>query len=963
MHACHTDCLERPLSNGFRHLGIMVARYPWWFLLGSIVISAGLGAGFYFYPQRISVRIHDEFTPVGGRATRERDFIKQHFPINESWDFSVERLYAEGTFASLIAVSTSGNILTASAFQELLYLDEMVQSLSVPWTHRGVMKNFTFAQLCTRIGTACSPVNYLLHAVNGSASAILNLNLTYPLFQGEGFLGAQLGGVEVNSTPPYRVQQAKAMRLVYYLREDAERDMEIRVKWLEKYLSAVTAAMNRLHLKSIQVSYFTSISHQRETEGHVEQMAPFLSTSYILTTLFSVLSCLRFDCVRNKAGVAMLGVISSGLATVASFGLLMFCGVPYVISVAYAPFLSLGVGVDNMFLMISCWQQTKVSRSVGDRLADTYAAAAVPITITTMTDVLAFYIGIMTQFSSVQSFCIYTGTAVLFCFLYSITFFGAVLALNGKREEGNRHWLVCIEVKNIALTDDSSSPFLCCERGSFDRATGSEEEHPIATLFQHYGPFLTQPWTKMVVFVVYCGYLAVSVYGCFQLQEGTSLRNLASEHSYVTQYYHKEDLYFSKFGPKVMVTVTKAISYWDPSIHTTIEKCVQRMESSSSIDRKLSESWLRDYSQYLFNMSLNLDDKTTFINHVSSFLQLVPRYKNDVVIRNGRIEASRFFIQTVNVSDVANAKKMLKELRETAKACTIPFLVYHPIFIFLEQYDAIIQNTIQNIAVATGVMLVISLLLIPNPLCSLWVTFAIASIIVGVTGFMAFWNVNLDSVSMINLVICIGFSVDFSAHISYAFVTNKDPDANKRVCDALHLLGYPILQAALSTILGVVALSAAESYIFKSFFKIMFLVIMFGALHGLVFIPVFLPFFGMCDRPCRGTEKIKKLEKRSQEASCTKDPTNLGCHDNQAEEVHGSTLPGTVITIPSIINIANVYNGYLFHPGQNTMVPSTDVQGSDIKACSDQKSEVMDLDCLKQITLLRYASKKAADCS
>ncbi|KAJ1100174.1 hypothetical protein NDU88_005261 [Pleurodeles waltl] len=616
-----------------------------------------------------------------------------------------------------------------------------------------------------------------------------------------------------------------------------------------------------------------------------------------------------------------------------------------------------------MFLMISCWQQTKVSRNVEDRLADTYAAAAVSITITTMTDVLAFYIGIMTQFSSVQSFCIYTGTAVLFCFLYSITFFGAVLALNGKREEDNRHWLVCIEVKDIAQPDHSSVPFLCCEGGSFDRTTGAEEEHPITTLFQHYGPFLTQSWTKMFVFVVYCGYLAVSVYGCFQLQEGTSLRNLASEASYVTQYYHSEDLYFSKYGPKVMVTVTKAISYWDPMIRTRIEKCVQRLESSSSIDRRLSESWLQDYSQYLFNISLNLDNKTTFMNHVTSFLQLVPRYKNDVVIQNDQIEAARFFIQTVNVSAVADAHKMLKELRETAKACTIPLLVYHPIFIFLEQYDAIIQNTIQNIAVATGVMLVISLLLIPNPLCSLWVTFAIASIIVGVTGFMAFWNVNLDSVSMINLVICIGFSIDFSAHISYAFVTNKDPDANKRVSNALHLLGYPILQAALSTILGVVALSAAESYIFKSFFKIMFLVITFGALHGLVFIPVFLPFFGMCDKPCRGRENIKKLEKRSQQGSCTKDGINLGCHDNQVEEVHGSTLPGTVFTIPSVINIANVYNGYLFHARQNTMVPSNGLQSTGITPCSDQKSEAMDVDCLKQINLLHYVSKKSPDCS
>ncbi|XP_069504214.1 patched domain-containing protein 3-like [Ambystoma mexicanum] len=954
MYGCHTDCLERPLSNGFRQLGVWVARYPWWFLGISVLISGGLGAGFYFYPQRLSFHMEDQFMPLEGLARRERDFIRHHFPTNDSWEFSVERLDTEGMFASLIAVSTSGNILTASAFHELLKLDEMVKSLHVSWDHLGAVKNFTFMQLCTRVGTMCVPVNHLLRAVHGNASAIESLNFTYPLFQGHEFMGSQLGGVHFQSSQPHVVQGAKAIRLVYYLQEEPARAMEINAKWLEKYIDAIATAAKSLHLKSIQVSFFTSISHQQDIAGHLEEMPPLLSITYILTTLFSVLSCLRFDCVRNKAGVAMLGVISSGLALAASGGLLMYCGVPCVISVANAPFLSLGAGVDNMFIMISCWQQTKISKKVEDRLAETYAAAAVSITITSMTDVLAFYIGIMTPFTSVKSFCIYTGTAVLFCFLYCITFFGAVLALNGKREEDNRHWLACVKVKCASEDENSFLHRLCCVGGSYDSITGAEEEHPITIFFHSYGPFLTQFWCKILVVVLYFGYLAASIYGCFQLQEGTGLRNLASEGSYLIQYYESQDIYFSKYGPKVMVTVTKTVSYWDPSIRNTIEKCMQSFESTSFVDRGLSESWLRDYTRYSVNMSLNLDDRASFMASVASFFHLVPHYKNDIVIQNGSIEASRFFIQTVNVTPVVNSKKMLRELRKIAMGCTVPLMVYHPTFMHLDQYDVIVQSTIQNVVVATGLMLFISLLLIPNPLCSLWVTFANASIIVGVTGFMAYWNVNLDSVSMINLIICIGFSVDFSAHISYAFVTSQDSNANERVNNALHLLGYPIVQGALSTILGVIALSASGNYLFKSFFKIMFLVIMFGAVHGLVFIPVFLTFFGVCAKQCSCGAKIKKFDK-GQQTSCIKDPVQLGCFENQAEGTEGNSLPGTVVTTPSIINIGNVYNGYLFHPGQNIMVPSVDAQRGDSKFCSDQNDHAKDF--LKQIKLLHSVKK------
>ncbi|KAJ8396819.1 hypothetical protein AAFF_G00014180 [Aldrovandia affinis] len=143
-----------------------------------------------------------------------------------------------------------------------------------------------------------------------------------------------------------------------------------------------------------------------------------------------------------------------------------------------------------------------------------------------------------------------------------------------------------------------------------------------------------------------------------------------------------------------------------------------------------------------------------------------------------------------------------------------------------------LPDTIQNIGVTTAAMLVVSLLPIPNSICSLWVTFTIASVIVA--GFMALWNVHLDSISMIILVVCIGFSVDFSAHISYAFVSKNKPSANEKAVEAFFTLGYPIVQGAVSTILGVVVLCASKKYIFRTFFKIMFLVIFLGCFMALL---------------------------------------------------------------------------------------------------------------------------------
>ena len=163
-----------------------------------------------------------------------------------------------------------------------------------------------------------------------------------------------------------------------------------------------------------------------------------------------------------------------------------------------------------MFIMISCWQRTRVHDKMEDRMAETYKEAAVSITITTLTDALAFYIGLLTPFRSVQSFCTYTGTAILFCYIYNITFFGACLALNGRREKGNRHWLT---FRKVETPNEDKKSNACSVGGTYDLETGAEEIMPINVFFKkYYGPFLTTIWTKVFVVFLYVGYLAGSVY-------------------------------------------------------------------------------------------------------------------------------------------------------------------------------------------------------------------------------------------------------------------------------------------------------------------------------------------------------------------------------------------------------------------------------------------------------------------
>lgn len=98
--------------------------------------------------------------------------------------------------------------------------------------------------------------------------------------------------------------------------------------------------------------------------------------------------------------------------------------------------------------MIGAWRRTSIADSVPERMSQTFHDAAVSITITSLTDMLSFWIGVITPFPSVKIFCVYTGAAVAFTYLWHITLFGAFMALSGYAEKDNRHAITCMRVES-----------------------------------------------------------------------------------------------------------------------------------------------------------------------------------------------------------------------------------------------------------------------------------------------------------------------------------------------------------------------------------------------------------------------------------------------------------------------------------------------------------------------------------
>ncbi len=142
----------------------------------------------------------------------------------------------------------------------------------------------------------------------------------------------------------------------------------------------------------------------------------------------------------------------------------------------------------------------------------------------------------------------------------------------------------------------------------------------------------------------------------------------------------------------------------------------------------------------------------------------------------------------------------------------------------------------------------------------LHILFGLVSVSMGVLGFLCFWGCDLDFVSLGCIVLAVGLAIDFTAHICYAYCRTGASSPGARLAQSLQVVGWPILQASLATCLGVLPLAFAPSYMVRTFFKTTFLVVLFGLLHGLVWLPQMLYTFD-------GTEKAEWTRRRRREVA------------------------------------------------------------------------------------------------
>ena len=122
-------------------------------------------------------------------------------------------------------------------------------------------------------------------------------------------------------------------------------------------------------------------------------------------------------------------------------------------------------------------------------------------------------------------------------------------------------------------------------------------------------------------------------------------------------------------------------------------------------------------------------------------------------------------------------------------------------YVFYEQYLSIVRNTVFNLLVSLASIFVITIFLLGFDIWTAAViVWTIGMIIASMFCLMYFWSVSLNALSLVNLVMTVGISVEFCSHIARAFALSTKPTRVQRANDAVvnmgssvssHLLTYP----------------------------------------------------------------------------------------------------------------------------------------------------------------------------
>jgi predicted RND superfamily exporter protein len=596
-----------------------------------------------------------------------------------------------------------------------------------------------------------------------------------------------------------------------------------------------------------------------EMENMVFKDARMLIVGYLIVFLYLWFILGRVSRVGQRFLLAAGGMVGVVMGMAVSYSLCSAMGLFYGPMHTVLPFLLLGIGIDNMFVIRACLASLPAEAREGPvegRLRAVMQRAGVAITVTSITDFIAFGIGASTELPVLRSFCIYAAVGILTIFALQSTWFCALLALDEARVAAGRDGCLCF------LAPPAPGPGVMRGAGGGERA---------AAVFRGLAGRLVRRPCQAAVLALAAVLLCLGLWGATELTTEFQVDWLIDPDSAVGRYIQQRKEHFSSNGMKGALYI-KAVDY--PASLVRLEALVAALEQEPGLVSRI-DSWLLPFRQFVSRTEGGPGeagwaamDEGTFRRHLAHFLFSPPGARYRAVFSfNGSLvcgqPAPRVLVSVVDfqfmyftsasqwVPAMDRVYQLVAEANITAPDGTTGVLNHSPVYANWSADKTIQHELYRNLGSAFAAIFLAVMLFLGSPRGAGLVLFCVAGTVAEVAGFMHLWGLTMNLLTCVMLVISVGLCVDFSAHIVHFFMAAVG-SREERIIHTLTTVGPAVFNGGLSTFLAFVLLSTSRSYVFLSFFKIFFLICVFGLFHGLVVLPVLLALVGPLDHGQEG---------------------------------------------------------------------------------------------------------------
>lgn len=303
------------------------------------------------------------------------------------------------------------------------------------------------------------------------------------------------------------------------------------------------------------------------------------------------------------------------------------------------------------------------------------------------------------------------------------------------------------------------------------------------------------PFTKVIVVFLSIVLLCSGVYGAVHIKEDFNLQVLAKPGSNFRKFVEVQEKYFLQRIP-VHLVLSDLVHYENALVQNELV-AISGISTTNTFYENRSVSWIHSFIEFSGRVKLRRNNEN-FMPSLKHFLQIkeFSHFNHDLRFSDDgkTLIASRQLVFIKPTTSSTEHRDAMLSLREDLESKSpLPVYAVSKNFIYFEQYAITMTETIRNLSIAAATILVITCPFLMDFSVTCLVFFSFVALIFELFGIMYAWNVPLNSVSMINLVMAIGFSVDYSAHIAHAFVTSSEDAPEKRVVAALESLGASVL--------------------------------------------------------------------------------------------------------------------------------------------------------------------------